>query len=108
MNRTVTLKEIAGGYALAGITLCLGVYLGIKAGKEDGGIFLKSFYVLAVLITLNFTFAWGRLRGFAARREDGSIAVAHVVRNLVMSGIVWMCLIFLFAPLAMLAFRLAR
>lgn len=108
MNRIVTLKEIAAGYALAGLCLCLGFYFSIKVGDEHGGSFLKIFYLLAALIVLNFTFAWGRRRGFAARRDDGSIAVGHVVQNLVMSVIVWMGVSFIFAPPALFAFRLAR
>ena len=108
MNRITTLKEIAAGYALAGITLCLGIYLGIKMGDEPGSTFTKVFYWLAVLIVMNFTFACGRIRGFSAKREDGSIAFGHVIRNLVMSAIVWVGVSLTFAPLAMIAFRLAR
>jgi hypothetical protein len=108
MNRIITLKEITAGYALAGIALCLGFYFSIKVGGEDGGAFLKMFYLLAVLIVLNFTFAWGRLRGFPARRKDGSIAVDHVVRNLVMSVIVWIGVMFFFAPIMMFVLRITR
>ena len=108
MIRIITLKEITAGYALAGISLCLGFYFSIKVGDEHGGAFLKIFYLLAALIVLNFTFAWGRLRGFAATRNDGSLALGHVVRNLVMSAIVWMGVLFIFAPLMMLVFRLTR
>ena len=108
MNRTITPKEIAAGYAVAGICLCLGVYFSIKVGDVDRGALLKIFSLLAALIVLNFTFAWGRLRGFAARREDGSIAFGNVLRNLVMSVIVWFAVVFVFAPLFLFAFRLAR
>jgi len=108
MSRSITHKEITAGYTLAGVTLCLGIYFSLKVGDEYGGAFLKIFNLLAALIILNFTFAWGRLRGFAARREDGCIALGHVVRNLVMSVIVWMGVVFGFAPLAMSVFRLNR
>lgn len=108
MNRTITLREITAGYSLAGICLCLGLYFSIKVGAEHGGTFLKFFYLVAVLIALNFTFAWGRLRGFAGTREDGSIAAGHVARNLVMSVIVWIVVSFAIAPITMFVFGLAR
>jgi hypothetical protein len=108
MNRTITPKEITAGYALAGICLCLGLYFSIKVGDEHGGAFLKLFYLVAALIVLNFTFAWGRLRGFAARREDGSFIVGHVLRNLVMSVIVWIGVSLAIAPITMFVFRLTR
>jgi hypothetical protein len=108
MNPSTTHKEIAAGYLLAGVTLCLGFYFGIKAEGEIGTMFVRGFYLLAVLIVLKFTFAWGRSRGFAARREDGSIAISHVLRNLVMAAIVFAVLSFLFAPLMMITFKLTR
>lgn len=108
MTTTNTPKEIAGGFALAGITLCLGVYFSVKAGDEGGTSLMRLFYFVAVFIVLKFTFAWGHRRGFPAKREDGSIAISHVLRNLVMAAIVWSVLLLVFAPLVMLAFQLTR
>jgi hypothetical protein len=109
MNRILTFREIGVGYAIAGITLCLGLYFGIKIGNGDpSGLILKSSYLLAVLIVLKFTFAWGRLRGFSPRNEDGSISVSHMLRNLVMAVLVWVMLSALFAPFLLLAVKLAR
>jgi hypothetical protein len=108
MNRTITFKEITAGYALAGICFCLGLYFSLKVGDEHGGAFLKLFYLVGALIVLKFTFAWGRMRGFAARREDGSFIVSHVLRNLVMSAIVWMGVSLAIAPFAMFIFQQAR
>lgn len=108
MTTTNTPKEIAGGFALAGITLCLGVFFSVKAGDQGGTAVMRLFYLVAILTVLKFTFAWGRLRGFPARREDGSIALSHVFRNLVMAAIVWGVLLLAFSPLVMLAFKLAQ
>ncbi len=108
MTTTNTPKEIAGGFALAGITLCLGVFFSAKAGDEGGTALMRIFNIVAVLTVLKFTFAWGRRRGFPARKEDGSIAISHVLRNLVMSAIVWGVLVLVFSPLVMVAFKLAR
>ena len=108
MTTTNIPKEIACGFALAGITLCLGVYFSVKAGDEGGTSLMRLFYFVAIFIVLKFTFAWGRRRGFPAKRDDGSIAISHVLRNLVMAAIVWSVLLLVFAPLVMLAFQLTR
>jgi hypothetical protein len=108
MTSSITHKEIATGYLVAGVTLCLGFYFGIKAEGDAGTMLVRVFYLLAVLIVLKFTFAWGRSRGFAARREDGRIALSHVLRNLVMAAIVMAALSFLFAPVMMLMFKITR
>jgi hypothetical protein len=108
MNPCLSHKEIAAGYLVAGVTLCLGIYFGMNIEGNIGTMLVRGFYLLAVLIVLKFTFAWGRIRGFAARREDGSIAVSHVLRNLVMAGIVSAVLLFLLAPFMMLVFKLTR
>ncbi len=108
MNATITPKEIVAGFAVAGVTLCLGIYFSMKAGGDTGTLLIRVFYVLAALIVLKFTFAWGCMRGFPTRRQDGSIAVSHLMRNLVMSAIVWCALLFLFAPVVMLTFKLTR
>jgi hypothetical protein len=108
INSTVTHKEIAAGYLLAGVILCLGFYFGAKIEGDAGSMFLRGFYLFAALIVLKYTFAWGRNRGFPVRRDDGSIAISHIVRSLVMAAIVWLLLSFLFAPLTMVAFKLGR
>lgn len=108
MTTTNTPKEIAVGFALAGLTLCLGTFLAIKAGDVGGTALLRIFYIVAVLIVLKFTFAWGQYRGFPARREDGSIVISHVLWSFVMALIVWAVLLLLFAPLVMVAFTLAK
>ena len=108
MNAIITRKEIAAGFAVAGATLCFGIYFSTKAGGEGGTAIIRIFYFLAVFIVLKFTFAWGRIRGFPAKREDGRVAISHVMRNLVMSVIVWCALILLFAPIMMFTFKLAR
>lgn len=66
---------------------------------------MRLFYVAAVLIVLKFTFAWGRNRGFPMTKEDGSIVISHLLRNLVMTAAVWIVLLFIFAPMVMLASR---
>ena len=108
MTTTNTAKEIAAGFALAGITLCLGTFFAVKAGDEGGTALLRLFYIVSVFIVLKFTFAWGRCRGSPAKNEDGSIAISHVLRNLVMAAIVWGMLLLVFAPLVTVALNLTR
>jgi hypothetical protein len=109
MTATNTSKEIAAGFALAGLTMCLGVYFSVKAGDGAGGrSLIQLFNAVAVLIVLKVTFAWGRLRGFPARQDDGHIAFSNVLRNLVMAAIMFGVILFAFAPLVLVAFRLAR
>lgn len=107
MNSSSFPRGIALGYLMAGLTLCLGVFLGTKAG-DDGGLFLKGFYWLSVLIVIKVTFDWGRLRGYPMVREDGTLAVSHIVRCAVMCLLAWVSLLLIFAPLTMAAFKLAR
>lgn len=108
MTTTNTPKEIAAGFALAGLTLCLGVYFSMKAGEAGGTSIIRLFHAVAVLVVLRVTFAWGRRRGFPARKEDGHIVISNVLRNLVMAAIMWGVLLLAFAPLMMMAFQLAR
>jgi hypothetical protein len=108
MPTTSTSKEIAGGFVLAGVTLCLGVYFGLKVEGEGGTALLRLFYLLSIAIVLKVTFAWGRQRGFPARLADGTIALGHVLRSLTMAVIVWGVLVLVFAPFFLLAFKLAR
>lgn len=108
MTSTPTPKEIIGSFALAGMTLCLGVFFSTKVGGDGGTAIMRLFQIVTVLIVLKATFAWGRLRGFPARTEAGTIAVPHVVRNLVMAAIMCTVLLLAFGPLEMLAFKLAR
>ena len=52
MNAIVTRKEILAGFAVAGITLCLGFYFCMTAGGEAGTALMRIFSLLAVLIVL--------------------------------------------------------
>jgi hypothetical protein len=108
MTTTNPSEEIAGGFVLAGFTLCLGVYFGVKAGEEGGAALMRLFYGVAALIVLKYTFAWGCHRGFPAKREDGSIVVSHVLRNLTMAALVWGLLLFVFGPVATIALHFAQ
>jgi hypothetical protein len=108
MNATLTSTKLAAGYAVAGATLCLGLFFSMKADDEAGTLIIRGAYLLAALIVLKLTFAWGHARGFPVLREDGSIAVSHVLRNLVMAIIVGASLLFISAPFMMVAFKLAR
>jgi hypothetical protein len=109
MNQITSRKEIIGGYALAGVTLCLGVYLGTKIDiGAAGSLVIRTFSVIAALTVLKFTFEWGRLRGFSVGREGGGIAVGNLVRNLMMSAIVFVVITVLFGPLILFAFQIAR
>jgi len=108
MTTTNTPREIAAGFALAGLTLCLGMYFSMEAGEYGGDTIFRLFEAVAVLIVLRVTGAWGRRRGFPARKEDGHIVILNVLRNLVMSAIMCGVLLLVFAPLFMIAFRFAR
>lgn len=108
MNALPTPKQIVGGFALAAATLCVGVYLSTTAGDLGGTALMRLFYAIAVLIVLKLTFAWGRLRGFPAIRDDGRWALGHIVRNLVMAALLWCMLLIVSAPFVMVAFKLAR
>jgi hypothetical protein len=111
VNPNITLKEIIGGYALAGLTLCLGFFFSFSLGPyqlqsiDVGSLFLKLFYFLALGIVLNFTCALGGLRGFPLRREDGGIVFSHLLRILVMTAIVWVVICFAFGPVLLFIFQ---
>lgn len=108
-KRLVTGNEIVGGYALAGNTLCLGVYFSTLVGPGDAWLAVsRPFSILAALIVLKCTFDWGRLRGYPARRDDGAIAWTNVVRNLVMSAIVGIGVTFAAGPIAIVAVQLGK
>ena len=105
---TNTSKQIVAGFGLAVVTLCLGVYFSIRAGEVGGTAVFRLFCAVAVLIVLRVTFAWGRLRGFPATREDGSWALANIVRNLVMSAIVGVVLLAVSSHFIITVFKFAR
>jgi hypothetical protein len=109
MDRTINGKEIAAGFAVAAATLCLGFYLSVLVRREDvSTLFLRGFGLLAIGIVLKYTFALGRLRGFPVRREDSSIDVSNLLRNLVAAAIVLFCVVFLSGPFIAASIRFAR
>ena len=108
MTPMVSAKTIAGGYFVAGVTLCLGYYFGGQVEGSAGILLVRIFCVLAGLIVLKVTFAWGRVRGFAARGEDNHIVVSHVLRILVMAAIVSAVLVLVTAPIMLAGFKLGR
>lgn len=109
MNHVITPKEIIAGFALAAGTLCLGFYLGVKVGPDNvGTLFMRGFGLLAVAIIVKYTFAWGRLRGFPARRADASIHGGNLARNLVASAIVCLGVVFISGPFIAALARMAR
>jgi hypothetical protein len=97
MNAINPRKEIAAGFFLAAITLCLGFYFGVRAG-EIGPFVIQVFGLVSCLIVMKYTFAIGRLRGFSIRKEDGRIDPTNLARNLVASLIAVYCIVFLSAP----------
>jgi len=102
-------KEIATGYALAGVTLCMGVYFNLKIGPGGVGEFVfRTLEFMAAVLILKYTFEWGRHRGFPVGRADGTIAVGNLIRNLVMSAIVLGAVAAAFGPLMLLVVLLAR
>ena len=111
MPRTVPFKTIMGGYAVAGFTLILGFLLSLKVspvvvGSVDvGTLYLRGFYFLALAIVFNFTIAWGRMRGFPLRLENGQFSFAHLLRVSVMTAIVWFAICFLSGPIALFLTR---
>jgi hypothetical protein len=108
MSSSVSRKDIAGGYFVAAAILCLGYYFGMQVEGSAGTMLVRGFYVLAGLVVLKVTFAWGRIRGFAAKGDDDRIVFSHVLRILVMAAIVSAALLLLTAPMMMLAFKLTR
>ena len=92
-------KEILGGYAVAGASIILGVYLGLKINDGHADAFVvRLFTIIAALVVLKYTFEWGRRRGFPVGRADGGIAVGNLFRNLVASAVVFFGLIWLSGP----------
>ncbi|HVZ64332.1 MAG TPA: hypothetical protein VG936_07160 [Lacunisphaera sp.] len=92
-------KEIVAGYAIAAIALAAGPVLGLAAGDPAFTIFVRGFGLLALGIVLKYTFALGRLRGFAAHRADGALDLTNSLRCLVASMIVMFALAWLAAAL---------
>jgi hypothetical protein len=102
-------KQSVAGFALAGVTVALGIYFGTKLASEEAGLFLlRVFYVLAAVAVFKSVFIWGEARGFPIRREDGRIHFVHLFRNLVTVAIAIPVVLVLAAPLLLLAFQLAR
>lgn len=101
-------SEILGGYAIAILTFCLGIYFATKLGGSDSTAVFRVFFVVGVLIIAKFTFVWGRLRGFAVKDADGHICVSNLQRNIVMTALMLVVLLIASGPALMLSFRLAR
>lgn len=97
--------EARAGFALAVLAVALGVYLSTRLGSPD---LLRLFYGLAALALLKAVFAWGAARGFPIRREDGRLHPDHLVRNLAMAFLAIPIVLLGAAPLALIAFQLAR
>lgn len=109
MNSLSIPRQVLAGFAIAIFALCLGVYFGTKLGGDDAGTFLlRLFSLLAMVAVLKSVFAWGRIRGFSLRNEDGRINIGHLVRNLTMVAVVVPIFMILSGPFVMAAFRLAR
>ena len=51
-------SEILGGYAIAILTFCLGIYFATKLGGSDSTAVFRVFFVVGVLIIAKFTFVW--------------------------------------------------
>lgn len=101
---------IAASYLmLPFVLLCLGIYIGVKMGRAGGGgLYLKVVYFLALPVALRCMFEWGRFRGFPARKEDGSIIAANVVRILIRSVVVWVWVCLTCTVIVMFVLQLAR
>lgn len=102
-------KQSAAGFALAAVTVALGIYFGTKLTSEAAALFwLRGFYAMAMMVVVKSVFIWGEARGFPLRRADGRIHFAHLFRSLVMAVIAIPVVLLLAAPLSWLAFQLAR
>src|SRR3954466_4474363 len=102
-------KQSAAGFALAVVTVAIGVYFGTKLASEGTGLFLlRLFYFLAAAAVFKAVFIWGEARGYPIRREDGRIHFASLFRNIVMAATIAPIVLLLAIPLCLLAFQLAR
>lgn len=108
MNSAANPKDVIGGFFLAAVTLCFAGYLGAKLDGSVGGLLVKAFYYGSLVIVAWSTFRWGGIRGFLTVREDGSVSLSNLIRNLVMTAIIWLVLLVVVAPLFAVAFRLGR
>ncbi|HVU22994.1 MAG TPA: hypothetical protein VHE13_02645 [Opitutus sp.] len=99
MNPVASEKEIIGGYAVAGATMLLGMYLGLRMNDGHADVFvMRTFTLIAALVVLKYTFAWGRHRGFPVRRVDGTISLENLLSNLIAAVVVFFGLILMGAP----------
>jgi hypothetical protein len=101
MKSETSRKEIAAGLLLAAITLCAGTYFAVAAGEVAFTNLVRLFTVVAFGIVLKYTFAMGRRRGFAVRKEDGSFDVSNLLRNLVASVLVMLGVAWVSSPVIM-------
>jgi hypothetical protein len=63
---------------------------------------------LAVLGIGVTTFKWAGIRGFPALDREGHVQVAHVVRSLVMTGIMTVIIVLVSSPIFVLVGKLSR
>ncbi len=98
MKTTNEVRSIVAGYGAAYALMLLAYVFAfvIKGGAGESVTRLPYYSALALVIY--FTFVWGRLRGFPFLSEDGHLVLSHIIRNLTMSAIVWIALIFVSAP----------
>jgi hypothetical protein len=109
VNPSITRKELAAGFALSGACLCAGAYFSVRIPQELASTtVMRLFTLIACAIILKYTFAVGRSRGFPVRREDASIDFSNLLRNLVASAIVFLCLILVSGPIVMALVSSAR
>lgn len=109
MNSSLVPRQLLPGFAVAVLALGLGVYFSTKLAHEEiGGFLLRLFSLLALLAFVKTVLAWGRIRGYPLRREDGRIHFGHLVRNLTMAAVVTPVFMILSGPFVMAAFQLAR
>jgi len=109
MSPTITRKELAAGFALAGVCLCAGAYFSVRIPQAFASTtVLRLFILTACAIILKYTFAVGRARGFPVRRGDASLDFTNLLRNLAASVIAFGCLIFVSAPVILALVNSAR
>jgi hypothetical protein len=111
MNHELREREILASYLLAAVTIVLGFFLYLRLGSAAGpagSIILRGSYFVALGIVFHGTVVWGHRRGYYLQREDGRINYTHLLRVLVMTGIVWLGVCFCSGPVLMAVFQFSR
>lgn len=100
-------KKLAG-YLLVGPIWALAVALSVF--EEDGLPHAApvALFVLGYIVIGMVTFAWGRMRGFPARTEEGRLSGTNILRCLVMSCIMIVPVGVVAFPCMLLAAHLVR